>query len=130
MIPPIDRTVIDFITTHANTAIDDLLLRTTALPGVPMSFIAAQVQARREQAKKLPTWVAEPWVMFPARIALEQASSERTANYKAALIAHWLAARGVTAPRFVDLGAGLGVDSVAFAGAMPQAQGVLYEQDA
>ncbi|GAA4420158.1 SAM-dependent methyltransferase [Nibrella viscosa] len=73
--------------------------------------VAAQIQARQKAAQKLPTWYANPDLLFPPTLSVEQASSERTARYKASL---------VNGHRLLDLTGGMGVDSWAFAQRLDQ----------
>lgn len=61
-----------------------------------------QIQARQKIQKKLPTWFANPQVIFPSGVSLEQSSSEETAKFKASLVSGW---------SMVDLTGGAGIDS-------------------
>lgn len=88
-------------------------------PGLDMGKLAAQLTARQKARDKLPTWYAKDELIFPPALSVEQASSERTARYKASL---------VDAQRLVDLTGGMGVDSWAFAQRV--AQVVYVEQQA
>ncbi|QJW92336.1 SAM-dependent methyltransferase [Spirosoma taeanense] len=74
--------------------------------GLDLKKLAAQIGARQKAREKLPTWYASDEVVFPPALSFEQASSERTAMYKASL---------VQGARLVDLTGGMGVDSWAFA---------------
>ncbi|GAB4043655.1 SAM-dependent methyltransferase [Spirosoma jeollabukense] len=68
--------------------------------------VAAQIVARQKAREKLPTWYANDRLIFPPALSVEQASSERTAQYKASLISGRL---------LLDLTGGMGVDTWAFA---------------
>lgn len=70
----------------------------------PMAFIAAQVQALQKIRTKIPTWY-RPGLHFPLSISVEQASSERTARFKAGLL---------SGRKMADLTGGLGVDAFFF----------------
>lgn len=61
-----------------------------------------QLEARKRAQKKLPTWYNHPEVVFPPKANLEQASSERTAAYKAQLFSYQSS---------IDLTGGTGIDS-------------------
>ncbi|MDO9553712.1 class I SAM-dependent methyltransferase [Rhodonellum sp.] len=61
-----------------------------------------QISARQKAKKKLPTWAANPEVIFPAGISVEQCSSEETAKFKA----EFVSGRG-----FLDMTGGFGVDT-------------------
>ena len=71
-----------------------------------MQTLAAQISARQKARDKLPTWYASDDVLFPPALSVEQASSERTAQYKASLVDGAL---------LIDLTGGMGVDTWAFA---------------
>jgi hypothetical protein len=61
-----------------------------------------QVSARQKAVKKLPEWTANPDLIFPASISLEQSSSEVTAKHKA---------EDLSGSLLIDLTGGFGVDS-------------------
>jgi 16S rRNA G966 N2-methylase RsmD len=82
-----------------------------------MQAAAAQVAALQKIARKVPAWYREG-LIFPPALSMEQASSERTALFKA----HLLAGKSM-----VDLTGGLGVDVWAFAQHFREA--VYVEQD-
>lgn len=63
---------------------------------------ARQTEGRKAMVGKLPSWAENMSILFPAKISLEQCSSEATALYKAGLVG------GST---LVDLTGGFGVDS-------------------
>jgi hypothetical protein len=60
-----------------------------------------QISARQKAAKKLPKWVADSRIVFPASISLEQSSSEVTAKHKA---------ENLSGSLMIDLTGGFGVD--------------------
>ncbi|MEI8186720.1 MAG: class I SAM-dependent methyltransferase [Chlorobiaceae bacterium] len=68
---------------------------------LPVRAIAEQLACRKKAAKKLPHCSQHNLLYTP--LALEQASGERTAEYKASLM---------SGKRVVDLSGGLGVDSM------------------
>ncbi|RYF50469.1 MAG: SAM-dependent methyltransferase, partial [Cytophagaceae bacterium] len=99
-----DRT---FITNQLNADVKSLLLRPPAgMSGVHLRELAEQIQSRQKARTKLPNWYTNPDLIFPPPLSVEQASSERTAAYKASLVA------GNT---LADLTGGMGVDAAAFA---------------
>jgi len=69
------------------------------------AVVAAQVAALQKLKRKVPAWY-QPGLYFPAAISVEQASSERTARFKAALF---------SGEKMADLTGGLGVDTFFFA---------------
>ena len=64
-------------------------------------LLARQEEGRKIVASKLPSWAENMSILFPAKISLEQCSSEATALYKAGL---------VSGESLVDLTGGFGVD--------------------
>ena len=64
-------------------------------------FLARQEEGRKIVATKLPSWAENMSILFPAKISLEQCSSEATATYKAGL---------ASGESLVDLTGGFGVD--------------------
>ncbi|WP_114778216.1 THUMP-like domain-containing protein [Botryobacter ruber] len=89
---------------HRNPA--ELMLQAKRYPGLPLHELVQQIQARQKAAQKLPGWVANPDVVFPVMLSVEQSSSEKTAAFKASLVSGALA---------IDLTGGFGVDSYYFA---------------
>lgn len=83
-----------------------LLLSASRFPGVDMPFAVEQIASRRQIKDKLPSWYANDALVFPAKIATEQCSSERTALYKQQLIEKDI--------HLCDLTGGLGIDSYYF----------------
>ena len=79
-----------------------MLLKQRPIEGIDLKEAVQQIAARQKIATKLPEWVADPRVLFPASLSLEQSSSEVTAKFKANNIA------GAT---LIDLTGGLGVDT-------------------
>jgi hypothetical protein len=96
----------EFVAQHASADPARLVLEAHRYPHVPVREAAAQVAARQKAKAKLPSWHAQPEVLFPPSLAMEQCSSEASARFKAQLLA---------GQSLVDLTGGLGVDSWAFA---------------
>ncbi|MFM7021168.1 MAG: THUMP-like domain-containing protein [Aquirufa sp.] len=95
---------IKFIQEHLQQDPSILALTAKKYPTLDIKKLAAQIQARQKLVDKLPTWVANPAIYFPAQISLEQASSEATALFKANLV------KG----KLIDITGGMGVDVWAF----------------
>lgn len=97
---------IQFIREHAADDLTRLLLSASKYPETDIPFVVEQIAARRQIREKLPSWYAHDELLFPAKIAAEQCSSEQTAAYKQRLVeADW---------QMCDLTGGLGIDSYFF----------------
>lgn len=94
-----------FIRDHLDADPQALLLAAHRYPGVPMPYVAGQLLALRKVRDKIPDWY-NPALRFPPQLSIEQASSERTARFKASLF---------SGARMADLTGGLGVDAWAWA---------------
>lgn len=95
-----------FLADHAQADPAKLALQAARFPNLPFRELVQQLAARQRVREKLPTWAQHPHVIFPPTLSLEQASSERTARFKAGLVA---------GENLADLTGGLGVDAWAFA---------------
>lgn len=94
---------IQFIKEHATDDLARLLLSAAKYPGMDIPFLVDQIAARRQIREKLPSWYENGQLVFPAKVAAEQCSSEQTATYKQGLIGEgWTVC---------DLTGGLGIDS-------------------
>ncbi|MDR1345048.1 MAG: class I SAM-dependent methyltransferase [Tannerellaceae bacterium] len=92
-----------FISEHADDDLNRLLLSASRYPGIDVAFAVEQIACRRQIRDKLPSWYSDDSLIYPAGIAVEQCSSEKTAMYKQRLVdaeAH-----------VCDLTGGLGADS-------------------
>lgn len=92
-----------FIREHAEDDVNRLLLAASRYPEVDVPFAVEQIVSRRQIREKLPSWYANDELLFPARIAAEQCSSEQTGLYKQRLVKD--------TDRVCDLTGGLGIDS-------------------
>lgn len=95
-----------FIRDHASDDANRLLLGAKKYPQLDVPFLADQILSRRQIREKLPSWHANEDLVFPAKIAAEQCSSERTALYKQRLVS--------SSDTLCDLTGGLGIDSYFF----------------
>lgn len=95
-----------FIQAHLSDDPDRLLLSASRYPEIDIPFVVAQITARRQIKEKLPTWYQQEQLLFPAKIAAEQCSSEQTALYKQQLV--------TKEDTLCDLTGGLGIDSYYF----------------
>ena len=97
--------VIQFIQDHLDVDPAELVLKSDAYPDIPIKEVAEQIASRKKIATKLPEWYKNPGLIFPNKKNLEQASSERTARFKA---------RMIHGKNFLDLTGGSGVDTFYF----------------
>ncbi len=91
-----------FIRQHEQDDVARLMLQKGNYPYLPLPEIVTQIKARQKAAGKLPSWYHMEGIIFPAPVAVEQASSEVAAKYKAGLYG---------GGRALDLTGGMGVDS-------------------
>lgn len=94
----------DFVESHLNDDIRQLALKNFPAD-VDKLLVLKQIEARQTLAKKVPSWAANPNLLFPKHLSLEQCSSELTAKYKARL------ASQCHSSTFADLTGGLGIDA-------------------
>lgn len=92
---------ITFIQQHIQAVPTSLLLKY----GKGKAFEVAQIESRQKARHKLPTWYAEPRLVFPPAVSVEQSSSELTGHYKASL---------VNSLNLIDVTGGMGIDSYFF----------------
>ena len=91
-----------FILEHVEDDVFRLGFHASRYPEVEMHVAVVQIEGHQKAKLKLPSWYANSDIIYPPHLALEQCSSEMTANYKASLV------EGDT---MVDLTGGFGVDS-------------------
>ena len=73
----------EFILAHESDDTAALLLARHRYPGIDLDLAVTTIQARRRLRRKLPSWYANPALVYPSRLSAEQCSSEETARYKA-----------------------------------------------
>lgn len=95
----------EFININLDASIQLLALKKNPFPEVNYADIVNQIGAKQKAKTKLPTWFKTQEIVFPAKISIEQTSSEKTAKYKANLVA------GKT---LIDLTGGFGIDDYYF----------------
>ncbi|MFM7015510.1 MAG: hypothetical protein ACKOX3_04210 [Bacteroidota bacterium] len=66
------------------------------------SFVLSQIQGIQIASRKIPSWAVRPLLIYPDKTALEQCSSEVTAQFKSQLM---------KGKNVADLTGGMGVDS-------------------
>lgn len=107
----ITQTSIDFVAAHRDADVRRLALSTKRIDDLDLPWALDQIAGRQRAATKLPGWTAHDGLIYPPHLALEQCSSQWTAEYKAGiarrLIMH---GDGAADGLLVDLTGGLGVD--------------------
>ncbi|GAA4046206.1 SAM-dependent methyltransferase [Hymenobacter glaciei] len=103
---PLPEAARRYVAAHLYDDPAHLALQARRHPGLPVPELVRQIQARQKARTKLPAWADNPELIFPPALSVEQASSARTAAFKAGLV------DGV---RLADLTGGFGADSAAFA---------------
>ncbi len=94
----------DFIWQHRDDKPRQLALSGKKFPGIPILEVAGQILALQKIRHKIPAWY-QPGMEFPLALSLEQASSERTAQFKSSLF---------SGKKMADLTGGLGIDAFFF----------------
>lgn len=96
----------DFISKNLKANINTLILKGSPFKDVSIQELANQIIAKQKSIHKLPTWFATKEVYYPAKISIEQTSSEITASYKAQLL---------NGKSIIDITGGFGIDTYYFA---------------
>ena len=103
---PLPEAARRYVAAHLHADPAHLALQARRHPGLPVPELVRQIQARQKARAKLPEWADNLELIFPPALSVEQASSARTAAFKAGL---------VDGQRLADLTGGFGADSAAFA---------------
>ena len=103
---PLPEAARRYVAAHLHDDPAHLALQARRHPGLPVPELVRQIQARQKARAKLPTWADNADLIFPPALSVEQASSARTAAFKADL---------VEGQRLADLTGGFGADTVHFA---------------
>jgi 16S rRNA G966 N2-methylase RsmD len=103
---PLPEAARHYVATHLHDDPAHLALQARRHPGLPVPELVRQIQARQKARVKLPDWADNPDLVFPPALSVEQASSARTAAFKAGL---------VDGQRLADLTGGFGADTAHFA---------------
>ncbi|RZJ67278.1 MAG: class I SAM-dependent methyltransferase [Flavobacterium sp.] len=94
-----------FIDESVGTDVSKLALLKNPFPDSDYKEILNQIAAKTKAKDKLPTWFSASEIYYPAKVSVEQTSSEKTADYKANLI---------SGHDLIDLTGGFGVDDYYF----------------
>lgn len=90
-----------FIESHQHQNINDVALQLSRMPDLRKDLVLRQINGKQKIGTKVPTWL-ESEILYPAKISMEQCSSQTTAMFKAELI---------KGKQLLDLTGGLGVDT-------------------
>ncbi len=102
----LDTEVQHFINKHLNEDLVKLVLAGSPFHGISIQELAEQIVSKKKCKNKLPLFFNSKNIYYPARVNIEQTSSEITAGYKAGLI---------SGDSLLDITGGFGVDDIAFA---------------
>jgi 16S rRNA G966 N2-methylase RsmD len=94
-----------FIDNNIDTRISALALQKNPFPDMEWIYILNQIEAKAKAKDKLTSWFSTKNIIYPAKISIEQTSSEKTASYKASI---------VSGESLIDLTGGFGVDDYYF----------------
>ena len=108
---PLPEAARRYVAAHLHDDPAHLALQARRHPGLPVPELVRQIQARQKARVKLPDWADNPDLIFPPALSVEQASSARTAAFKADL---------VDGQHLADLTGGFGADTVHFAARVAQ----------
>ena len=97
----------EYIREHREEDVRRLALARTP-EGVDLKWCLQQIEGWQMARRKLPTWAATEGLWYPARLSMEQCSSEETAKYKRSIIERLIPESERTS--MADLTGGLGVD--------------------
>lgn len=95
----------EFITKNIGNDISKMALQKNPFPKVEWITILNQIEAKTKAKDKLPTFFSTKNIIYPAKISVEQTSSEKTAQYKSSI---------VYGESLIDLTGGFGVDDFYF----------------
>ncbi|MBD2766965.1 class I SAM-dependent methyltransferase [Hymenobacter sp. BT664] len=103
---PLPEAARRYVAAHLHDDPAHLALQARRHPSLPVPELVRQIQARQKARTKLPDWADNPDLIFPPALSVEQASSARTAAFKAGL---------VDGQQLADLTGGFGADTAHFA---------------
>ena len=92
----------EFISANLKTEITKLILKGSPFEKISIQELANQIIAKQKSEKKLPTWFSQENIYYPAKISIEQTSSEVAAAHKLSLI---------SGDSVIDITGGVGIDA-------------------
>lgn len=99
----LQKEVQQFLERHPNESPTKLALKKSPFEGISSSELAAQLDGKQRALIKIPLWAETPRIYFPAKLNLEQCSSQKTAIFKSSLIK--------AGAHLIDITSGFGIDS-------------------
>ena len=123
-----------FVDEHLSEDVHQLALKKQKYCGIDFEFALQQIQGRQKTRDKLPALASIPRFVFPSSLALEQCSSEVTAQYKVSIVGsgdamHCVSAENVSNQDYTDaahhvcagttmadLTGGFGIDTIFLSG--------------
>lgn len=101
----LNKEIEKFIELERNSSLAELSLKLSKKKDWPKEYILNQINGRQKVKQKFPFLNQHKGFIFPSPRAFAQASSEKTAQYKASLI---------EGKKMADLSGGMGIDSYFF----------------
>ncbi|MEX6625694.1 THUMP-like domain-containing protein [Tenacibaculum salmonis] len=95
----------EFIDNNLNSDITKLILKGSPFDTISIQELSNQIISKQKSKTKLPTWFNKKNIYYPAKISIEQTSSEATAIYKSNLVSGKL---------LIDITGGFGIDTFYF----------------
>ena len=95
-----------YICEHRSENVAQLALQLSGQKGLDSAYVLQQIEGWQRLRTKVPSWAAVDGLHYPQRLALEQCSGEKAAQYKADIVARLLP----HAHSMADLTGGLGID--------------------
>jgi len=94
-----------FVTQHFQDNLAQLALKKNLVKGLENRFVLNQIYGAKKAKTKLPFLFNTPQVLYPAKVSVEQSTSQRVAEWKAELVG---------GASLLDMTGGFGVDSFFF----------------
>ena len=94
-----------FVEQHLHANLAQLALKKNLVSGLENRFVLNQIYGAKKAKTKLPFLFNTPKVLYPAKVSVEQSTSQRVAEWKAQLI---------SGASLLDMTGGFGVDSFFF----------------
>jgi hypothetical protein len=94
-----------YIQDHLHDDVNKIALSKSPFIDVSSRELAEQIDGKKRAEKKLPSWYQTPQIIYPAKLSIEQSSSEATGEFKSRLL---------LGDKLIDLTGGFGVDDFYF----------------